>query len=802
MAFALSGSKITQTGTDADLSGLSAIAGVTTTTSGSYKVYDLGTLLLHISGTLSHDPDKEKIISAATPSSTLGSVPIAINSGGVYNYGVARTGNGNTTYSTGAGIVLTTDGANGFNSFGLLINNNGTLNWDGGVIQMASIFYVVSGGYVNQNSGTLLLTHSTIDCQFRSTVNGANVARLVFNDLTLDAIDRTISVFSFEGYETGVFNIKKAFLQNPNFAYTFAPTYIDLDISSNRSTSDYNYSSTDPTYIQAITNFYNVSRALNYSENFAGAVNGYNLVYRQVAITPKDTANSDITEFSYYAVDTNNGSRRVGVNSVDDKTANQVYSGLNVGTIEEDVLVEVSDCNEGATPNLNVDYRYDSDGTIPFSILAFGKEAATASPELYGLGVDSQNIRLLPDFSVSAADKATVEAYTEGETARKLYDLSHVYRLNNFETQQGKIVTRDGTTINAGPYDVVIDATAASVFAFDGSTVTVKATTFADSITSMGTVTTANGATITGLVDDSVADSRLIFDSIDAWTLYATSGDRDSNTSPVDSGTSDDQFRFNYVAATTYYLRVEIGDEIVFKNVTPTEAGTTTVDLSLNSAIAGVPNAVWTNPTRTLTTSSSGATLSEIEASTILAMKADITSLNDISPAEVNAEVDAALADYDPPTKAELDVAQSSIEAEITALNDITAGDVVTAMQAVANDFKADVSSIPTNPLLTTDARLDNLDATISSRLASASYTAPANADITAIKAKTDTLVNTDLTGIATSAEIAALNDISPAEVNAEVDQALADYDPPTKAELDATEANITKDTGLIPGAL
>ena len=42
----------------------------------------------------------------------------------------------------------------------------------------------------------------------------------------------------------------------------------------------------------------------------------------------------------------------------------------------------------------------------------------------------------------------------------------------------------------------------------------------------------------------------------------------------------------------------------------------------------------------------------------------------------------------------------------------------------------------------------DNFDTTVSSRLATAGYTAPDNTSISAIKAKTDTLVNTDLTGI------------------------------------------------------
>lgn len=65
---------------------------------------------------------------------------------------------------------------------------------------------------------------------------------------------------------------------------------------------------------------------------------------------------------------------------------------------------------------------------------------------------------------------------------------------------------------------------------------------------------------------------------------------------------------------------------------------------------------------------------------------------------------------------------------DIAGLNDITASDVVTAMQVVANDFKADVSGLST---------------------------------------------------------------LTAAQVNAEVDTALADYDAPTKAELDATEASI-----------
>jgi len=56
------------------------------------------------------------------------------------------------------------------------------------------------------------------------------------------------------------------------------------------------------------------------------------------------------------------------------------------------------------------------------------------------------------------------------------------------------------------------------------------------------------------------------------------------------------------------------------------------------------------------------------------------------------------------------------------------------------------VNSIPTNPLLTNDVRLNslsNLDVTVSSRLASASYVSPDNSSILAIKSQTDQFVFT-----------------------------------------------------------
>lgn len=87
-----------------------------------------------------------------------------------------------------------------------------------------------------------------------------------------------------------------------------------------------------------------------------------------------------------------------------------------------------------------------------------------------------------------------------------------------------------------------------------------------------------------------------------------------------------------------------------------------------------------------------------------------------------------------------------------------------------AEAFKADVGSIPTNPLLASDARLDNIDAAISTRLAASSYVAPDNLGIAAIPTnplladdtRLDNLANAD---VATSSRLAAAGYTAPPSV-------------------------------------
>jgi hypothetical protein len=118
-------------------------------------------------------------------------------------------------------------------------------------------------------------------------------------------------------------------------------------------------------------------------------------------------------------------------------------------------------------------------------------------------------VALLLDSNITESNKATVDAYTEINTAQELYDRAASFLEDNFGTYLDFIVTRSGDQIDAGSYNVTIDATAGSVFAVAGNTITIKASTFTGDITTTGTITLANGATFIGTFTDSVGTTTV-----------------------------------------------------------------------------------------------------------------------------------------------------------------------------------------------------------------------------------------------------------------------------------------------------
>lgn len=104
----------------------------------------------------------------------------------------------------------------------------------------------------------------------------------------------------------------------------------------------------------------------------------------------------------------------------------------------------------------------------------------------------------------------------------------------------------------------------------------------------------------------------------------------------------------------------------------------------------------------------------------------------------------------------------------------------------------------------TIDDFLDTEIADIQARLPAALVSGRIDASVGAVAANALTAsalaadaVTEIQSGLATSASISALNNLSAAQVNAEVDTALADYDAPTKAELDSAVATLATAANL-----
>ena len=112
-----------------------------------------------------------------------------------------------------------------------------------------------------------------------------------------------------------------------------------------------------------------------------------------------------------------------------------------------------------------------------FKFASYEHSLAQTTQALKGVGELQVNWVMFNDTAISA-DRATADGYSEINTPQAFYNRAKAYLVDNYAGETTTIVSREGTTINAGAYNVTIDATAAEVFAFDGTTITIKATQF------------------------------------------------------------------------------------------------------------------------------------------------------------------------------------------------------------------------------------------------------------------------------------------------------------------------------------
>ena len=509
MAFALSGTTITQTGTDTDLSGLNGISEVATLTEGDHTIYNLGNRKLRINGDLTIDPEYEELVfGTSAPVKTL-----QVDTGTLTIGKEIVTGGSTNRFSSGVVARFTDPNTSGSSEAqsSFIVESGGTLHWYGGTIYVTNVIAFMEGSNVNIYSPSAIAI---------STLNGG------INQIRQRSANTNIQGFTLDGFLIALIENPTAF----NGIVPFSPPsgfYIASASGLTPHNVFLNFEDLVTTGTnEAVVGFWSdawlrmtnvdVGSDFNAIGGITNATNQRGIAeVRQKLTVNTQTLDGTAIDGKVYTRDSDNGNRLAAntIESNPDYLADRIYQATLSGgahTFDTDggILTAVkyrTNSSGGVNDNNIDDYRHagnNGDDIFSFGFANYNFLIANNNIQLKGNGGTEHTQTMFVDNLVTETNKSTVDAYTELETPQKFYDRAKAYLVDNYAGETATVVARSGTTIDAGLYNVIVDATATPAFAFDGTTITIHADTFTGSITTTGTVTTANGAVVNGIVSD------------------------------------------------------------------------------------------------------------------------------------------------------------------------------------------------------------------------------------------------------------------------------------------------------------
>jgi len=509
MSYSLSGSVITQAlgTTDNDLSGLANIAGVTVFNGGVRSMYILDGLQLQIRGTQTINPFNECIFTQNFSSHY-----------NVRNYGTL-TINGSRNYSGALQYskqpwLISSENDNSWCFF-----NQGALVW--------------TGGAIHSKRGVQLNGDVTLDTIVGDCVH---VNRFEFgpDNLTING------PITLQGFRASLNNNKPV----TNLVMTGARG-VDFTSVTGRGNvgSGTHYILTD--FVYTLSNlgcnlrYFNTADFINTKTGSSLAVarftHGTNInnggvvaVYKNIKFNVKDLSGNNLQGAKVYFSTYDDGNR-VDVSSSFGAgfnfTATDIFSmttDSSGNTPTSKVLLAAHTMATTTADDLNVSYYSKNGDTTDLYTVDYYKYGYIKSQldvSMKDTGEKTQGFVSLPDLSISENTKTTVTAYATIETSAKFYDRAASYLEDNFNTIRAALVSKSGIEINAGAYNVTIDATASSAFNLSGNLITIKASSFAGDMTTTGIITLSNGATFIGTRTDAngtVSNSRLTLTGLQA----------------------------------------------------------------------------------------------------------------------------------------------------------------------------------------------------------------------------------------------------------------------------------------------
>ena len=505
MAFTLSGSIITQTGTDTNLAGLSSVSGVTTrVNAGDPKIqYILNTgHKLIVNGTLSWgNRTEELIITSAT---------VANNSGGMMRV--------NGTVTIGTFAVIGNNGNSGFyRSEGLRIAKSTNAGAPFDVLDQ-SLFVSSTGTFNAYGAGLFLGNGVTVEAGANGIIKGCFIDAVSNLRFKMYSSNFSVEDSDFSVLSPFIFNPPASFKGNTlnNMEITGYGTF---DLTNLVTLENFNNTYSSAREIRMIDQFrlelLNANVGANVSlqgwgTNFGSSARNeyYAEITKQIDFKAINNTGSNVEDVKLYARDTNNGAR---TNLYINNTADKIYtatSSVNGEFSRQKIVLFIADNtdkSQGINYPSNPDYRTKGNNlnTFDFNFIHYNYNlAGLPDYDLSQNGVALSTVGFLPDTLITQATKATVDAYTTIDDAIELYDRAKAHLRDNYVGESVTIVGRQGVLIDAGAYNVTIDATASSAFAISGNTITIKASTFTGDMTTTGVITLSNGAAFNGTRTD------------------------------------------------------------------------------------------------------------------------------------------------------------------------------------------------------------------------------------------------------------------------------------------------------------
>ena len=819
---------VNQTGTDTALTGLAAVQGVTTMSLGDATIYKiLG--MLNITGTLSFNGLTEKFAFDNQQDTAVGGQQRDhdIQVSGTLTVNLSTTVNGTIIYAPDFVYFSRRPGPNG----------------GGGEHQLnatGSSFYVTATGTVNITGGTYV-TQFNFACETggRFNVTGANLKGrgnrfwMKTGSITtfVNAIIEGFSIF-FNAFPTNISGV--TFKNCTTITKEVSPT-AGFDAAPNVVLSPQWLATASP-----IVNIWGGSwlRVKN-------STGGSSLGVLNTAITPwasgiadfvqdvqfrvKNLAGANVTDFKFSAIESNDGNRRnvrqyTGVgpfyDNTDIRTLNWTSeAGGLTNTIEARLQAGVTTLTPTATPGSGglVTTNFGQTANDEYDVFGngYGYLIYQKRIQFRANGVLIVDETILPNTSITEFNPTLVAAYTTLNTNAQLYDYAAYYLFLNYARQTAFYITNDG---DAGSYNVIINQLAATPFLPNVSSLAIKSANFMADLKTSGSVILANGSIISNCIIDapnviqdiptnlegvtitgnltyntnvnitititncsiynvlnngtgiitinqvnstifnySDAEINFIDSSISvigasSVTFHPTANDRDLNINA--SGTFSTTYGFKYGAtingtlmSDTLYLRCLAGD----------------IPFNINKDIVIGDNLVDLGTTAQLVSLNAKIDLTAKEA-TLLQTETDIVAQIDANEVKIDA------------IKTKTDRMEFNAQNHLAAnVHQLQAG----AITSIQNGLSLEATSQTINNKVQSLSNYN--DATAQSKLDD-------------IKAKTDTLVNTDLSLVAKTTELTSAKNEIIAEVNAnevKIDAVKTKVDTLQNADFTTTNAKI-----------